>query len=256
MIANIYLVENLINHKRYVGFTTNFEARVSAHKKLSGRKYYLHRAMKKYGGENFKFEVIYQSKDVDHCLKVMEPYFIEKFNTYNDGYNLTLGGEGAVGLDVPEHTRIAVGNANRKRNWTEKSKKQLRQRMLGNLQRLGSRWSGEQREKFIASKKGYRHSQKTIDKMKQAASTQEYKEKLSKIVSDRWKDSEKRKIQAQKHSKYTYEVTCPDNTKIQVNNLKQFARDNNLGTSAIYAVVNGRWTHHKGFVAKRIEKPN
>jgi hypothetical protein len=159
-------------------------------------------------------------------------------------------------LDVPEHTRIAVGNANRHRVWAEEAKNRLRQRMLGNLQLQGKRWTERQREKFIESKKGYRHSKKTIDKMKQAASTAEYKEKLSKIVSKRWTDLEKRKIQAEKHCKFTYEITCPDKTNIIINNLKQFARNNNLAATGLYAVVNGKQTHHKGFVAKRIETPN
>jgi hypothetical protein len=50
--------------------------------------------MLKHGVENFKFDIIYQSMDFEHCLS-METYFIKEYNTFGgkSGYNHTMGGE-------------------------------------------------------------------------------------------------------------------------------------------------------------------
>lgn len=99
MIYVIYKVTNIINGKIYIGYTNNLRVRKSKHKrnsKLGGTHFY--NAILKYGWENFKWDIIYCSKDRDHCLNEMEPYFIEKFNSINEGYNLTEGGAGVVGV--------------------------------------------------------------------------------------------------------------------------------------------------------------
>jgi hypothetical protein len=49
-------------------------------------------AIKKYGWDNFKWEVIYRSKDGDHCLNVMEEYFISEYDSMKNGLNTTPGG--------------------------------------------------------------------------------------------------------------------------------------------------------------------
>lgn len=57
-----------------------------------------HKAMKKYGIENFDWEILYQSMERDHTLKTMEPYFIQEQNSFiPNGYNMTRGGDGVFG---------------------------------------------------------------------------------------------------------------------------------------------------------------
>lgn len=108
-IAKIYLVTNLINNKKYIGFTTQtVEKRFIQHKydsMTARRNNSINKAYRKYGITNFSVEWIYSSKDVDHCLRVIEPYFIELYNTYKSGYNDTIGGEGAWGLKASDETR-------------------------------------------------------------------------------------------------------------------------------------------------------
>lgn len=49
--------------------------------------------MRKYGIENFSIEVIEECKEEDLILR--EAYWIQFYNSYNDGYNMTEGkGEG------------------------------------------------------------------------------------------------------------------------------------------------------------------
>lgn len=58
----------------------------------------LYRALNKYGIDNFKFEVIEETSEPEE----REKYFIKKFNTFKDGYNQTLGGEGTPCIQLPE----------------------------------------------------------------------------------------------------------------------------------------------------------
>jgi len=100
-IYSIYKVTNMVNKKIYIGFDSNWPARKKSHyynhRSKSCPNYHFYNALKKYGWNNFKWEVIYQSKDRDHTLNIMENKFIEEYDTHNNGYNRTYGGEGTFG---------------------------------------------------------------------------------------------------------------------------------------------------------------
>lgn len=99
IIYSIYKFVNKINNKVYIGYTENINKRLSEHKTLSKSKYNkFYNAIRKYGWENFEFEIIYQSKDSEHCKNIMESYFITEYNSFKKGYNSTLGGEGFKGI--------------------------------------------------------------------------------------------------------------------------------------------------------------
>jgi group I intron endonuclease len=100
VIYSIYLATNIADgNKSYVGFTSKtLKHRQYQHKYHSthGSKFYFHRALNLYGWENFHWKIIYQSLQLEHTINVMEKYFINEYNTYTNGYNLTLGGEGST----------------------------------------------------------------------------------------------------------------------------------------------------------------
>jgi len=107
-IFSVYKITNLVNGKHYVGFTTNPDDRWYNHQRCSDldkKNTHLYNAMRKYGVKNFKFEILYQSMDYEHTHKTMETYFIKEYDSFNNGYNMTLGGEGSYGReDSPETT--------------------------------------------------------------------------------------------------------------------------------------------------------
>ena len=55
---------------------------------------YFDRALKKYGESNFTLEILEDNIFDSEELDKKEQYYIEKYNTYYDGYNLTFGGQG------------------------------------------------------------------------------------------------------------------------------------------------------------------
>ena len=112
MIYTIYQAVNNVNGKSYIGFDSRWPARKRRHE-LSAfyphdRHYHskFHQALRKHGLDAFDWRILYQSKDPtsskNHTLTVMEPYFISLYDSYNSGYNSTLGGEGALGYKHTE----------------------------------------------------------------------------------------------------------------------------------------------------------
>ena len=96
MPAIIYLVTNTLDGKQYVGFTTNLTQRIRNHR-LALKRGHFHSAIRKHGWDNFAVDVIFEHDDEQWTLNVMEPHFIAWYDTYENGYNLTKGGEGTLG---------------------------------------------------------------------------------------------------------------------------------------------------------------
>lgn len=96
----IYLITNSCNGKQYVGQTRN-NPKIRWERHLWGGDnddYPLYRAMRKYGKENFSFEIL---EEIDNnLLDNRERYWIKKKNTYvPNGYNCTRGGSGNLKYD-------------------------------------------------------------------------------------------------------------------------------------------------------------
>lgn len=88
----IYKITNKVNNKSYIGqtrYTLEFRWRQHLNSKDNC---YFHKAIKKYGAENFNVEILEECdfKDLDS----REIFYIAKYNTFKDGYNSTIGGDG------------------------------------------------------------------------------------------------------------------------------------------------------------------
>jgi group I intron endonuclease len=118
----VYKIINIINWKLYIGFTTNSATRMRGHiysaNNSKARRYhcYLSRAIRKYGAENFKFEVIREYNSSQE-MKAGEIKYIAFFETKNPfyGYNLTDGGDGSIGVIVSDATKEKLSIAVQKR---------------------------------------------------------------------------------------------------------------------------------------------
>ena len=99
-MANIYLITNSINSKVYVGQTKlSLKQRFKGHQRKSG-KTTISKAIQKYGKENFFIEVL-EECDINN-LDERETFYIEKYNSYKEGYNETIGGGSQYISHTPE----------------------------------------------------------------------------------------------------------------------------------------------------------
>ena len=113
-MIGIYKITNLINNKIYIGQSKNIEKRWAKHRtgpfNPNNNCYNnaLYRSIRKYGLDNFTFEVIEQCKEAD--LNKKEIYWINYYDSHNKdkGYNLTDGGDGLSNPD--EETKYKCGS--------------------------------------------------------------------------------------------------------------------------------------------------
>jgi group I intron endonuclease len=162
----IYLILNKINGKIYVGKTSKeLHFRIQTHiKNIKHKNFFLYRAFRKYGINNFVWAIIEKCQDVD-SLSAREKYWISYFDSANmkNGYNLTYGGEGCSPNEATKK-KISLANAGRISPFrgistiTEKGRLTLSQKMIGNKNGLNKICSIEKRNKIRASLLGRKRS--------------------------------------------------------------------------------------------------
>lgn len=96
-MIGIYKITNLVNGKSYIGQSVNIKRRFTSHKNRAfnkNDKQYncpLYRAFRKYGVDNFTFEVLEECDRSE--LNKKEIFYIAKYKTHEKfGYNLDDGG--------------------------------------------------------------------------------------------------------------------------------------------------------------------
>ena len=98
MKAYIYFIINKITGERYVGQTTNFVRRKNEHLSQLKNKTHINKklqnAWNKYGENNFIVEKIQYDNISKEELNNEEIKYIKQYDSYNNGYNLTIGGDG------------------------------------------------------------------------------------------------------------------------------------------------------------------
>jgi group I intron endonuclease len=94
----IYKVTNLSNGKVYIGKTVSkLSKRKAGHYNSSkrGSETNFHRALRAYPENCFKWEILAVANDNEE-LNIFEIKYIEEFDSYKNGYNMTCGGDGGV----------------------------------------------------------------------------------------------------------------------------------------------------------------
>jgi len=118
-IYTIYRATNIINGKVYIGFDSNWPKRMSEHiwAALRGDQLVFYNAIRKYGTNNFVWDILYQSTDGSHTKDIMEGIFIKEYNSHihfenSNGYNMTLGGDGTLGYNHLQITKDKIKEFN------------------------------------------------------------------------------------------------------------------------------------------------
>lgn len=96
MICGIYKIQNLINNKVYIGQSIDIKTRWYKHK-CAQDDFYIHKALRKYGINNFSFEILEECSQEE--LNKKEKYYIQFYNSLiPNGYNMIEGGNNETGL--------------------------------------------------------------------------------------------------------------------------------------------------------------
>jgi group I intron endonuclease len=148
--------------KIYYGKTGRIlNVRINEHKiksKIEKKHFYL--AIKKYGIDNFEWETIEKFQEnteekLTQILNERETYWIKKDRTYlrEFGYNMTLGGEGTLGLKrafSKEHKK-KLSEAKKGKKLSKEHKKKISESEKGRI------FPNEVKRKISESKKGVKN---------------------------------------------------------------------------------------------------
>lgn len=241
-IYSIYLITNLVNNKKYVGFTSQNPPNKRWNCHINGSGITVSNAIQKYDKENFKFEVILQGWDREHVLS-METYFIKEFNTLSpNGYNLTTGGELTI---YSNESKIKMSIA-RKGVYSGKNhplygkprsddtKEKLRKANIGKI------IPQEIRDKISKSNNGKGRNIKLSDEHKQKLRLAN----LGNSHSQETKDKISKSSMGIKNKRYLIEF--PDGCVEEINGLLKFCDTQNISASALINSMK-RFSHHKGY---------
>jgi len=148
--------------KSYIGITKGpLQARLNHHRFDSerGSRGKLHTAIRKHGFENFKIEVLHDSIDPDELCE-LEIAAIRDLNTFGKGgYNLTLGGEGALGTKLTEERKVDLVQS-RARRKLEKTDEEL---ALERARRATSAKRATAKQSYGRNQPDYNHAAKIAE---------------------------------------------------------------------------------------------
>lgn len=166
----LYLINNIINQKIYVGITNNINTRWSTHKRiaLGGRAIFpnhyqaLHQAISKYGINNFTIETvqIFSSEDEAYLSEEWWISYLKEINVPN--YNIAGGGKGTgSGINHPMFGKKLSQNRIDAIRISSKEISNRPEIKEANKQRMIARnWTGENHPNF-----GLTISEKTSNKI-------------------------------------------------------------------------------------------
>jgi group I intron endonuclease len=201
MGSGVYIIENLINHKVYIGSATSFQMRWNLHlRKLTQQRHHtkhLQSSWDLYGQENFVFWAVEEVEDRSK-LTEREQFYLDLFlKSYFHGvYNTRKIAESNIGL-----------------KWTEETKRKLSEVHKGNQYALGNRLSDETRRKLSDIKKGKKsgfaasgkkHSEET--KRKMSRSQKNWLRKSGRKLSESTKEKISKAMKGNQNGRKHYDI--------------------------------------------------
>lgn len=229
-MAIVYKITNNLTGKSYIGATvTKLNERWNRHTsdamtEKDGQA--IHAAIRKYGVENFTIEIIEEHPDDKYVFEVLEPKYIQEYKTYgNDGYNMTLGGDGWLGMKHSQETKDKISKAHKGRKHTDEARKNMSEAHKGKVP-----WNkGKECPQISKAKSGVGHTEESKKIFSECHKGMKHKKETKNIMKTKM---------AQQHliqNMTTGEI-------ISVVNLAQFCKNNSMSHGNLIALG-----HTKGF---------
>lgn len=198
--------------KSYIGQTWNEQKRRWDHRMTNAKKSAFHDAIKKYGKDSFKYEILHsgvQSQEEMDRLEIME---IEKFNSIvPNGYNIASGGIGCIHSEATKQKLRDSWVNNRNQRIMALKNAAKRPEVLARLRDNGIRNASNKdvlrkrseslkaafAKEDVRTKRSLQRGQEWLDEkirekriqgLKENANTPEFKEKMRLIMKERWSD--------------------------------------------------------------------
>lgn len=169
-LCGIYKITQKSTNRVYIGQTKmKFKKRYWHHVwKLNDGTHdnkFLQNAWNKYGEADFEFEVV-EILNKDEDMNQKEIYYINKFNTFHNGFNMTSGGEGKKDCPMSDEAKLVVGNKNKHHMLGKKHSEETKRKMRFSSPRR--KLTNELKDKLINSRLGSKHSKSAKQKMREA----------------------------------------------------------------------------------------
>lgn len=198
MTGIIYCYYCIPTGKKYIGQTVHEERRKRQHKcdckRGVNNKFYL--AVRKYGWNKFIYGIIDEYET--ELLNEQELFYIHYYDTYNNGYNSTLGGEGMSGYKISEETRQKMSIAAKNRVNSPHNKKYFTEEEKREAKRKRDR---EYQQKIKERRKEYMKEWRANNQDK----IKKWKEENKDYLKELWKlGREKNKEKRNEYSKWYY----------------------------------------------------
>lgn len=141
----IYITTNLINGKKYIGRDSKNDP------KYLGSGHGLLRAIKKYGKQNFKKEILEECADFDE-LQEREEYWLNYYDAgrNDEFYNMhNHSSGGSLGINISDETRKKLRDFNLGKKLSLETRRKMSESRRGNKNHFfGKTHSDESREKI------------------------------------------------------------------------------------------------------------
>lgn len=160
MTCGIYMIQNTVNGKIYIGQAVDIERRWVEHKtELRGNHHYnehLQRAWNNYGESNFEFTIVCECEE--NQLNTMEEYYIFELMSYDKrvGYNKNYGGSSGRPTEEAKK-KMSENNAKywKGKTHSEETRKKMSESTKGENHPLyGKHPTEETRKKMSEARKG------------------------------------------------------------------------------------------------------